>query len=63
MARSYRTSMKNSLELLELSSVNKVMVWFPPVVTQVQRNDPYWTSRENSLEFLELSNINEVSLV
>jgi hypothetical protein len=50
----YWTSKKNSLELIELSSTNKV---------GSIRDDPYWTSRKNSLELIELSSINKVSLV
>jgi hypothetical protein len=42
----YWTSKKNSLELIELSSTNKV---------GSIRDDPYWTSRKNSLELIELS--------
>ena len=59
-------SRKNSLELIELSSINIVSL----VLVQVSscsntgsiRDDPYWTSRENSLELIELSSINIVSL-
>ena len=57
--------MKNSLELIELSSINKVSL------VQVSsfgntgsiRDDPYWISRKNSLELIELSSTNKVSLV
>ena len=60
----YRTSRKNSLELIELSSINRgslvqVSSWSN---TGSIRDDPYWTSRKNSLELIESSNINKVSL-
>ena len=53
---------KNSLELIELSRVNKVHL------VQVSsrsntgsiRDDPYWTSRKNSLiELIEISIVNK----
>ena len=51
----------NSLELIELSSINNVS-WFRfPLV--VKLDDSYWTSWENNLELIELSSINKVSLV
>ena len=62
----YWTSRKNSLELIELSSINTVslvLVWVSSSNTGSIRDDLYWTSRENSLELIELSSINIVSLV
>ena len=64
-ASPYWTSRKNSLELIELSSINKVSL------VQVSsgsntgsiRDDPYCTSRKNNLELIELSSINKFSLV
>jgi hypothetical protein len=58
--------MENSLELIELSSINKVslvQVFSCMYNTGSIRDDPYWTSMENSLELIELSSINKVSLV
>ena len=59
------TSRKNSLELVELSSINKVSLVqiFSCSNTGSIRDNPYWTSRKNSLELIELSSINKVSLV
>ena len=59
------TSRKNSLELIELSSINKIsLVWVSSCSnTGSTRDDPYWTSRKNSLELIELYSINKVSLV
>ncbi len=58
---------KNSLELIELSSINKVSVVQVSFSSNTgsMREDPYWTSRENSLEliWIELSSRNKVSLV
>jgi hypothetical protein len=61
----YWTSRKNSLELIELSSINKVSLVYVSSCsnTGAIRHDPYWTSRKNSLELIELSSINKVSLV
>ncbi len=61
----YWDSRKNSLELIELSSINKVSLdWISPSSnTGSIRDDPYWTSRKNSLELIELSSINKISLV
>ena len=61
----YWTSRKNSLELIELSSINKVsLVWVSSCSkTGSIRDDPYWTSRKNSLELIELYSRNKVSLV
>jgi hypothetical protein len=59
----YWTSTKNSLELIELSSINKVHSVSFCSNTGSIRYDPYWTSRKNSLELIELSSINKVSLV
>jgi hypothetical protein len=58
-------SRKNSLELIELSSINKVsLIWVSSCSnTGSIRDDPNWTSRENSLELIELSSINKVSLI
>ena len=58
----YWTSRENSLELIELSSINIVSLGFLLQYTGSIRDDPYWTSRENSLELIELSSINIVSL-
>ena len=60
----YWTSRESSLELIELSSINKVsLVWiFSCSNTGSIRDDPCLTSR-NSLELIELSSINKVSLV
>jgi hypothetical protein len=56
---------KNSLELIELSSINKVSLVQVSSCSNTgsKRDDPYWTSRENSLKLIELSSINKVSLV
>jgi hypothetical protein len=56
---------KNSLKLIDLSSINKVSfsLGFLLCNTGSIRGDPYWTSRKNSLELIELSSINKVSLV
>ena len=61
----FRDSRKNSLELIELSSINEVsLVWVSSCSsTGSIGDDPYWTSRKNSLELIERSTINEVSLV
>ena len=57
--------MKNSLELTELSSVNKVCLVYVSSCSNTGsiRDDPYWTSRKNSLELIELSSVNKVCLV
>jgi hypothetical protein len=49
--------MKNSLELIDLSSINKVsLVWVSSCSnTRSIRDIPCWTSRENGLELIELS--------
>ena len=59
------TSTKNSLELMELSSLNKVSLIYVSscCITRSVRDDSHWTSRENSLELMELSSINKVGLV
>ena len=59
------TDRKNSLELTELCSIEKVSVVydFYGSNTGSIRDDPYWTSKKNSLELIELSSINKVSLV
>ena len=57
--------MKNSLELMELSTINKVslvQVSFCSNTSSIQ-DDPYWISGMNSLELIELPNANKVSLV
>jgi hypothetical protein len=61
----YWTSRKNSLELIELSSINKISLVQVSFCcnTGSLRDDPYWTSRKNSLELIELSSTNKVSLV
>ncbi len=55
----------NSLELIELSSINKVSLVEVSSCgnTGSIRDDSYWTSRKNSLELIELSRINKVSSV
>jgi hypothetical protein len=55
---------ENSLELIELSSINKVSLGKVSCCSNTGsiRDDPYWTSRKNSLELIELSSINKVSL-
>jgi hypothetical protein len=61
----YWTSRENGLELIELSSINKVSLVYVSSCSNTGsiRDDPYWTSRENGLEVIELSSINKVSLV
>ncbi len=54
---------KNSLEVIELSSINKVSLGSSCSNTGSIRDDTYWTSRKNSLELIELSSINKISLV
>jgi hypothetical protein len=56
---------KNSSELIELSSVNKVSLVYVSSCSNTAsiRDGPYWTSRKNSLRLIELSSINKVSLV
>jgi hypothetical protein len=62
---SYWTSMENSFELIELSSLNKVSLVKVSSCSNTGsiRDDPSWTSRENSLELIELSSLSKVSLV
>ena len=57
--------MENSLELIELSSTNKVSLVLASSCSNTGsiRDDPYWASKKNSLELIELSSINKVSLV
>jgi hypothetical protein len=57
--------MKNSLELIKLSSINRVSLVYVSSCSNAGsiRDDSYWTSMKNSLELIELSNINRVSLV
>ena len=61
----YWTSRKNSLELIELASMNKVSLVEVSSCSNTGsiRDDPHWTSRKNSLELMKLSCINKVSLV
>ena len=61
----YWTSWENSLELIELSGINKVSLVSVSSCSNTGsiRDDGYWTSRKNSLELIELSSINKVSLV
>ena len=61
----YWTSRKNSLELVELSSTNKVSLVYVSFCSNTGsiRDVPYWISGKNSLELIELSSINKVSLV
>jgi hypothetical protein len=60
----YWTSRENSLELIELSIINKVSLVYVSSCSNTGsiRDNSYWTSRENSLELIELSSINKVSL-
>jgi hypothetical protein len=53
------------LELIELSSINKVsLVYFSSCSnTGSIKDGPYWTSRKNSLELIELSSINKVKFI
>ena len=50
------TSRKNSLELIELSSINKFNLVYVSSCSNTgsMRDDPYWTSRKNSLQLIEL---------
>ena len=62
----WTSSPENSLELIELSSINKVSLVYVSSCSNTVSigDDPYWTSSwENSLELIELSSINKVSLV
>jgi hypothetical protein len=61
----YWASRKNSLELIELSSINKVILVLVSSCrnTASIRDEPYWASRKNSLELIDISSINKVSLV
>ena len=47
--------MENSLELIELSSINKVSLAWVPFCSNTEsiRDDPYWTSRKTNLELIE----------
>ena len=56
---------KISIELIELSSINKVSLVKVSFCSNTGsiRDDPYWTSRKNSLEVMEISSINKVSFV
>ena len=55
----------NSLEFIELSSINKVSLVKVSFCNNTGsiRDDPYWTFKKDSLELIELSSINKVSLV
>ena len=46
---------KNSLELIELSSINKVGLVEVSSCSNTGsvKDDPYWTSRKNSLELID----------
>ena len=61
----YWTPCKNILELIELSSINKVSLFLVSSCSNTGsiRDDPYLTSKKNSLELIELSSINRISLV
>ena len=56
---------ENSLELIDLSSLNRISLVQVSFCNKTgpTGDDPYWTSRKNSLELLDLSSINKVSLV
>ena len=58
----YPTSRKNSLELIELSSINKVSLVQVSSCSNTGsiRDDPYWTSTKNSLELIDLSSIHKL---
>ena len=54
--------MKNSLELIQKFSKNKVsLAWVSSSSNPLE--NLYWTFRKNSIELIELSSINKVSLV
>ena len=59
------TSRKNSLELIELSSINEVSLYSVGFsscsYTGLIRDGSYRPSKENSLELIELSSINKVN--
>ena len=59
------TSRKNSLEMIELSSINKVSLVQVSSCSNTGsiKDDPWWTSNKNSLKLIKLSSINKVSLV
>ena len=59
------TSRKNSLELIKLSSINKVSLVQVSSCSNTGsiRDDPYWICRKNSLELIQLFSINKGSLV
>ena len=56
---------QNNLELIELSSINKVSLVYVSSCSNTGsiRDDPYWSSKKTSLELIGLSSINKVSLV
>ena len=53
----YWTFRKNSLDLIELSSLNKVSLVYVSFCsnTGARRHDPWWPSKKNSLELVGLS--------
>ena len=65
MRDSYWTSKENSLEVIELSTINKIsLVQVFSCRNSVSIGDnPYWTPGKNGLELMELSSINKVDLV
>ena len=56
---------KNSLELIELSSIDKARLVKVSSCSNAgsMRDDPYWTSRKNRFELIQLSNTNKLSFV
>jgi hypothetical protein len=51
--------MEKSLELIELSNINKVSLFSVSSCSNTGsiRGDPYWNSRKNNLKLIELSSI------
>ena len=51
----YWTSRENSVEMIELSSINKVSLVWVSSYSNIgsMRYDYYWTSRESTLELVE----------
>ena len=51
--------MEKSLELIELSNINKVSLFSVSSCSNTGsiRGDPYWTSRKDNLKLIELSSI------
>ena len=62
---SYWTFGENSLELIKLSSINKVGLVLLSSCSNTGpiRDGSYWSFGENSLELIKLSSINEISSV